>query len=174
MARAILVTGGNLGDVKPRLRRAQQLVNDEVGIVLHCSHVYESAAWGFSSECGFKNQAMEVDTDLAPEELLAAVQDIECRLGRDRQAEALEKARTGERYSSRTIDIDIIFYDDVTMDTADLTLPHPLMQEREFVLTPVAEIAPDKVHPVLNKTVEQLRAELLERQRSVAENGNPS
>lgn len=166
MAKAIIITGGNTGDMKPRLRQAQQLINDEIGIVLRCSHVYESKAWGFSSGEDFKNQAMVVDTELTPEELLAALQDIELRLGRDRKAESEEKSRTGEPYSSRLIDIDIIFYNDLEMDTAELTIPHPLMQERDFVLAPLSEIAPRKVHPALGKTVEQLREELLERERN--------
>lgn len=66
MARAIIITGGNMGDVKPRLRQAQQMINAGIGIVLRCSHVYESKAWGFTAADDFKNQAMEVDTDLAP------------------------------------------------------------------------------------------------------------
>ncbi len=140
MARAIIITGGNIGDVKPRLRQAQQLINAGIGIVLRCSHVYESEAWGFAAESDFKNQAMVVDTDLSPEELLVAVQEIEERLGRDRGAEAAEKARTGEPYSSRMIDIDILFYDDRVMDTPRLKLPHPLMQERDFVLAPLVEV----------------------------------
>ena len=160
MARAIIITGGNIGDVKPRLRHAQQLINNYIGIVLRCSHVYDSPAWGFSAAQEFQNQAMEVDTDLSPEELLQAVQKIEVELGRDRDAEAVEKARTGEAYSSRIIDIDIIFYDDLVMDTPSLKLPHPLMQDRDFVLAPLSEIAPHKVHPVLGKTVEELRAAL--------------
>lgn len=153
--------GGNIGDMKPRLRQAQQLVNDEIGIVMHCSHVYASKAWGFTSGDDFKNQALEVDTDLTPHELLEAIHSIENRLGRDRDAEAADKARTGERYSSRVIDIDIVFYDDLKLEDNDLTIPHPLMQERDFVLAPLAEIVPRKVHPVLGKTVEQLRKELL-------------
>lgn len=163
MAKAILVMGGNIGDMKPRLRQAQHLINDRIGIVLRCSHVYESKAWGFEGD-DFKNQAMVVDTDLAPEELLAAVQEIERELGRDREAEEQDKARTGQRYASRVIDIDIIFYDDVVLDTPALKLPHPLMQERDFVLAPLCEISPAKVHPVLGCTVEQLRAALHEQQ----------
>lgn len=160
MARVIIITGGNIGDIKPRLREAQKLINNDIGIVLRCSHVYTSKAWGFDAEGEFSNQAMIVDTDLSPEELLAAVQKIETELGRDRNAEAVEKERTGQPYSSRVIDIDILFYDDLKMDTPDLTIPHPLMHEREFVLAPLFEIAPKKMHPVFGKTVEQLRGEL--------------
>lgn len=166
MSKAIIITGGNIGDMKPRLRQAQQLINNDIGIVLRCSHVYNSAAWGFSAEQEFQNQAMIVDTDLSPEELLAALQDIERQLGRDRTAEAAEKERTGGLYSSRIIDIDIIFYDDIQMNMPELTIPHPLMQERDFVLAPLSEITPKKVHPLLGKTVEQLREELLKRQDS--------
>lgn len=164
MARAVIITGGNIGEVKPRLRQAQQLINAEIGIVLRCSHVYESRAWGFTSDNDFRNQAMIVDTELTPSELLVALQDIERRLGRDRDEETAEKERTGEKYSSRVIDIDILFYNDLEMDTEELTIPHPLMQERDFVLAPLVEIAPAKIHPGLGKTVEQLRGELLERQ----------
>lgn len=161
MARAIIITGGNIGEMKPRLRQAQQLINNEIGIVLRCSHVYKSKAWGFPAENDFMNQAMIVDTDFTPEELLAALQKIEVKLGRDRDAEAAEKERTGEDYSSRVIDIDILFYNDMEMDLPNLTIPHPLMQERDFVLAPLCEIAPRTVHPGLKKTVEELRTELL-------------
>lgn len=166
MAKAIIITGGNIGEVKPRLRRAQQLINNDIGVVLRCSHVYNSPAWGFHAEQEFENQAMIVDTDLTPEELLVELQQIERELGRDRDAEVAEKERTGEVYSSRVIDIDIIFYDDVELDSADLKLPHPLMQDREFVLAPLSEIAPHKIHPRLGKSVEELRKELLEREGS--------
>ena len=163
MARTVIITGGNIGEMKPRLRQAQQLINKDIGIVLRCSHVYESEPWGFTSENKFMNQAMVVDTELSPEELLDAVQEIERQLGRDRDAETLRKVQSGERYSSRVIDIDIIFYDDLVMKSETLTIPHPLMHERDFVLAPLSEIAPAMIHPVFGKSVEQLRHELAER-----------
>ena len=161
MARAILITGGNIGDMKPRLRQAQQLINQDIGIILRCSHVYSSKAWGFESGQEFMNQAMVVDTDLSPEELLDAVQKIEVQLGRDRAAEEAEKEKTGQEYSSRIIDIDILFYNDLEMNLPQLTIPHPLIQSRDFVLAPLYEIAPKKIHPGLGKSVEELREELL-------------
>lgn len=160
MAKAIIITGGNVGEMKPRLRQAQQFINNNIGIVLRCSHTYDSKAWGFEAQQEFQNQAMVVDTDMSPEELLAALKNIEVKLGRDRAAEEAEKTRTGQPYSSRIIDIDIIFYDDMVMNTPELVIPHPLMQDRDFVLTPLVEIAPNKIHPTLGRTVEQLREEL--------------
>lgn len=161
MARVVLLTGGNVGDVKMRLRSAQQLVNRRVGAVLRCSHAYRSEAWGFESEQPFFNQALLVSTDLTPEQVLAEVQRIERELGRNRAAEAVEKARTGRRYVSRPIDIDILFYDDEVIRTPDLTIPHPGIAEREFVLVPLCEILRDRRHPVLGSTMGELRDKLL-------------
>ena len=92
MARVVLITGGNLGDVKSRLRTAQRMINDKVGIVLRCSHRYKSRPWGFSATDEFSNQVLEVDTDLSADEVLDAVQEIERELGRDRDEEARIKA----------------------------------------------------------------------------------
>ena len=105
MARVVLLTGGNSGDVKRTLQAAQQLVNAKVGAVLRCSHRYETKPWGFDADGVFSNQALEVSTDLLPLEVLDAVQAIERELGRNRAAEAVEKARTGVNYTSRPIDI---------------------------------------------------------------------
>lgn len=160
MAKAIIITGGNVGDVKDTLRRAQQAINQELGIILRCSHSYESKAWGFTSSENFYNQAIILDTDFAPEELLDKVLEIEQQLGRDREEEARIKAQTGERFAPRKIDIDILFYDDEVIDTPRLTVPHPLIQDRDFVLRPLNEIAPDKVHPVLRKTIHTLFEEM--------------
>lgn len=160
MAKAIIITGGNVGDVKDTLRRAQQEINRQLGIILRCSHSYESKAWGFSSSENFYNQAIILDTDLSPEELLDKVMEIEKLLGRDRQEEARVKALSGERYAPRVIDIDILFYDDEVIDTPTLTIPHPLIQDRDFVLRPLNEIAPDKIHPTLRKTIHTLFEEM--------------
>ena len=116
---------------------------------------YESEPWGFSGD-RFSNQALEVSTDLAPEEVLDAVQRIECELGRNRAAETLEKARTGAAYVSRPIDIDILFYDDAVIRSERLTVPHPRLAEREFALVPLCEIMRGRRHPVSGLTVAQM------------------
>lgn len=160
MARVVFLTGGNVGDVKTRLQRAQQLLNERVGAVLRCSHRYESAPWGFDAEERFSNQAIEVSTDLTPHEVLDAIEQIENELGRNRAAEAIERARTGSRYCSRPIDIDILFYDDEVISDERLTIPHPLLPEREFALVPLCEIMRTRRHPVTGCTVGEMLATL--------------
>ena len=160
MSRVFLLTGGNRGEVKRTLQRAQQLINDRIGPVLHCSHRYESEPWGFEAEEPFFNQALEVSTDLEPEQLLDAVQEIERELGRNRAAEAIEKASTGARYVSRPIDIDILFYGDAVIETERLTVPHPQLAERRFALTPLCEIARSRRHPVTGLTVGEMLDQL--------------
>lgn len=166
MARVVLITGGNLGDVKSRLRTAQRMINDNVGIVLRCSHRYKSRPWGFAANEEFSNQVLEVDTDLSADEVLDAVQDIERKLGRDREEEMRLKAESGAPYSSRIIDIDVLFYDDLVMESPRLTIPHPLIEQRDFVLAPLCELMKSKKHPVSGKTMEELRAELLSKHES--------
>lgn len=156
MARVILLAGGNLGDVRQTLRSAQQLINSRIGAVLRCSHRYESEPWGFEASERFSNQALEVSTDLSPEEVLDAIRSIERELGRNCAAETLEKASAGMRYASRPIDIDIIFYDDRVIESEQLTVPHPRLAEREFALVPLCEIVRERRHPVSGLTVGQL------------------
>lgn len=164
MARAVLITGGNIAGVKERMHRAQELINHKAGIVMRCSHRYESKAWGFESELPFNNQILVIDTELSPDELLAVVQGIEAELGRDREREAELKASTGCTYCNREIDIDILFYNDLIVESPELTIPHPLLHKRDFVLAPLCEIMRDYTHPVLGKTIGQLRDELLAEQ----------
>ena len=156
MARVALLLGGNQGDVKRTLQTAQQLINSRVGAVLRCSHRYESEPWGFPAAQRFSNQALEVSTDLSPLEVLDACQGIERELGRNRAAEAIEKASSGAAYSSRPIDIDILFYGDEVIDDERLTVPHPLLAEREFALQPLAEIMRRHRHPVTGVTVGEM------------------
>lgn len=164
MARAVLITGGNIGDVRERMHRAQEMINSRAGVVMRCSHRYTSKAWGFDAATSFTNQILIIDTELSPIDLLHTVQNIETELGRNRAEEAELKARTGARYSSRTMDIDILFYDDLVIATPELTIPHPMMQERDFVLAPLCEVMRSYKHPLLGKTIGELREDLLKGQ----------
>lgn len=125
--------------MKMRLQKAQMMVNDRIGPVMRCSHRYESPAWGFSAE-PFTNQVLVADTELAPREVLQTIHELENALGRDRTAENEEKRRTGQTYASRKIDIDILYYDDLVIDEEDLKIPHPHIDERDFVLAPLREL----------------------------------
>ncbi len=156
MARVVLITGGNQGEVKPRLHQAQIMINHEIGPVMRCSHRYKTPAWGFDAAEPFTNQVLVADTELPPRRVLEKVQDIEAALGRDRAAEEAEKKRTGQPYGSRVIDIDILLYDDLVIDEPNLRIPHPLLHERDFVLEPLNEVAPQMMHPVLHRTIAQL------------------
>ena len=126
------------------------------GRLCRCSHRYESEPWGFPAAGVFSNQALEVSTDLTPHEVLDACQRIERELGRNRAAEAVEKASSGAVYCSRPIDIDIIFYDDEVIGDERLTVPHPLLAEREFALVPLCEIMRQRRHPVTGATVGEM------------------
>ena len=156
MARVCLSLGSNLGPRETYLRKALQALDKELGSLGKCSSFYETLPWGFSSDSLFLNAAACYDTLLSPEEVLAVTQQIEKSLGRK------EKSRQGQ-YADRCIDIDILLYDDRVMQTPDMILPHPHMAERMFVLEPLAEIMPHLLHPLLKKTILQLKEELAER-----------
>ena len=143
--RAYLSVGSNLGDRQANLQKAIQLLNEKGGSVTSCSSVYETPAWGFKSD-DFYNICLGIDTTLCAEELLDCMLNIETALGRTRNPNA-------ENYAARTIDLDILFYQDCIINNEHLVVPHPQMQLRRFVLEPLAEIAPGKIHPVLNKTI---------------------
>lgn len=148
-----LSLGTNLGNKEENLRTAMTLIEEQVGTITSQSALYASAPWGFDSENTFLNNAISVETSLTPEELLSTTQRIEHILGRT------HKSVDGQ-YSDRLIDIDILLYDDVVMHTPSLTLPHPLMHRRLFVLEPLSEIAPTMIHPLLQKEIATLCNEL--------------
>lgn len=128
-----LSLGSNLGDRKATMRRAIGLLNERAGSVDRQSSFIETEPWGFESTNKFLNMCVRLLTTLSPEQLLLATKQIERELGRT------QKSVNGQ-YHDRPIDIDILMYDDVHIDSNDLTLPHPHMQEREFVMKPLREI----------------------------------
>lgn len=138
--RAIVLAGGNIGDMATRFVEAERLLLERGVKVVSRSQNYESRAWGFESELLFTNCTWEVVTELEPETLLDALQEVENLLGRNRDEEQKIKVESGERYCSRTLDLDILFYDDEHIDSERLKVPHPLIMEREFVITPLCEL----------------------------------
>ncbi len=138
MAEALLALGGNLGDARTTLDRAIAALCERGDIRLTArSSDYKTPPWGVENQPPFINLCIAVETTLAPVALLARTQEVERAFGRDRAHE--------RRWGPRSLDIDILSYDDLALDTPDLTLPHPRMFERAFVLVPLAEIVPDRV-----------------------------
>lgn len=149
MAKVYLGLGTNLGNKEANLRTAVQLINERIGKVTSLSSFYETSPWGFVSNNTFLNAAACVETLLTPQETLYRTQAIERELGR------ISKSQKGI-YTDRPIDIDLLMYDDTILNTPELTLPHPLMTERDFVMKPLAEIAGEVVHPIFRKTIREL------------------
>lgn len=154
MAKAYLSIGTNLGDKRGNLLTATALLKERVGDMLALSTIYETEPWGFESQHTFFNAALILETALSPMELLDVTCLIETEMGRINKSDG--------SYQDRIIDIDILLYDDLILQTDRLTLPHPLMHKRTFVMEPLAEIAPDVVHPLLHKPMIQLRSILSE------------
>lgn len=145
--KAYIALGSNLGDREHNLRAAIEMLRQAEGVrVSSVSSFYETEPVGYTDQPAFVNAAAEVMTTLSPTELLKLCQDIENRLGRVRTV----------RWGPRTADLDILLYGDIVVDTPELKIPHPLMHERRFVLEPLAEVAPDAVHPVTGMTINQL------------------
>ncbi len=144
---AYLLIGGNLGDREQNLALAvARILKAAGGQLLARSALYETAAWGNTDQPEFLNQALQISTRYTAATLLKKMLAVEQELGRVR----------AEKFGPRVIDIDIIFFNDEVIHTKNLRVPHPYMQERRFVLTPLQEIAPDIIHPVLQKTVTEL------------------
>ena len=160
MSRVVLLTGSNAPDRNEVLRRTATILARRIGVVERASQIYGSEPWGFSAEEMFSNQALVLQTTLTPIEVLEEALATEQEVGRDRCKEMHEKALTGERYASRVVDVDVMFYDDEVIDTPRLKLPHPLLHLREFALEPLCEIMGDYRHPVLGGTLNSIYDEL--------------
>jgi len=149
MPKLHLLLGGNLGDRTAYLQQARTRLANQVGPIIRNSQLYETAAWGNTQQPAFLNQVLELQTELAPEQVLITINTIEQELGRVRQ----------EHWGARVIDIDILFYDALVLQTQRLTIPHPQLHLRRFTLLPLAEIAPQLHHPVLGKSIRTLLEE---------------
>lgn len=146
MNKAYLLIGGNMGDRLANLKMAKLAIQKEIGPILINSSIYETAAWGKEDQPAFFNQALIIETNLIANDLMMTLLAVEKNMGRIRQ----------EHLGPRTIDLDIIFFNDQIIQTENVTIPHPQMQKRNFVLTPLNEIAPDYIHPVLKRSIAQL------------------
>ncbi len=133
MATVYLSLGSNLGDRKAYIVSAIKKIGERVGMVSARSSFHETHPWGYTSSHDYINACVKVETELSPTDLLAVTQEIERELGRTHKS-------VGNVYADRVIDIDILLYDQLTMQTADLTIPHPLMYQRDFVMLPLREI----------------------------------
>ena len=138
--------GSNLGSRLDVLSQATLLIGQHIGDVVKQSSVYETSAWGINDQPDFLNMAIEVNSNLSPVEILEQVNEIEKQLGRVRF----------EKWGMRKIDIDILFYNDMVLETPELTIPHPHLHVRKFVLIPLSEIAGDFNHPKLKESVRKL------------------
>ncbi len=145
MRSSFLLTGSNIGDRLKNLQNCLELIKKNHRII-NFSRIYESEAWGKEDQPLFLNQVIKISTFFEPKELLNSIQEIENHMGRERI----------EKWGTRIIDIDILFYEDLILEDTDLQIPHPGIPERRFTLSPLVELAPDLTHPVLGTTLIEL------------------
>ena len=143
---AYLLIGGNLGNRSANLKKAILLIDQTCGKIIQSSAIYETAAWGLTNQPSFFNQAIKLQTNLAPELLMEQLLAIEKKMGRVRS----------KKLGPRIIDLDMLFYNQIILNTDLLVLPHPAIAERRFALLPLTEIASNFLHPVHKKTIEDL------------------
>lgn len=146
-----LLLGGNMDDRAAWLEKAKDEISLSIGKIIAESSLYESEPWGFQADKRFLNKVIKAETELQPAEILNIILSIEKKLGRIRSQQA--------NYESRTIDIDILFFNEQIISEKDLIIPHPRIQERMFTLIPLAELDQSLVHPVSCKTIGQLISE---------------
>jgi 2-amino-4-hydroxy-6-hydroxymethyldihydropteridine diphosphokinase len=146
MNEAYLMIGGNIGERSSNLREARKKIEERCGAIIKASSIYETEAWGIKEQDKFLNQALIINTNLTPHELLSSVLKIEKSVGRRREV----------KYGPRIIDIDIIFFNEKVIQEPGLIIPHPQLENRRFVLVPLAEIAFNKKHPVSKRTIGQI------------------
>jgi 2-amino-4-hydroxy-6-hydroxymethyldihydropteridine diphosphokinase len=144
-----LALGTNLGNRPANLRAALNSLAPDIKILAE-SNIYETPPWGYTDQPAFLNMAVKCETDSDAAPLLKRLKQIEVRVGREATF----------RWGPRVIDIDILFYDDLVLESEALTIPHPRLHERAFALVPLADIAPDFVHPVLKKTIKELLSQV--------------
>jgi 2-amino-4-hydroxy-6-hydroxymethyldihydropteridine diphosphokinase len=144
-----IALGTNLGNRLANLRAAIQAMPPEIQVLAE-SHVYETPPWGYEEQPAFLNMVIKAETKLEPEPLLKRLKQLEVELGREQNF----------RWGPRLIDLDILFYDDLVLDSPPLVIPHPRLHERAFVLVPLADIAPNYIHPVLDRPVRELLAQV--------------
>ena len=137
-----LLLGSNIGDRKSSLINAVDAIRKQIGPIIQASSIHVSSAWGLEDQPDFLNQVVRVHTNIDPFQLLKTIQKIEIELGRVRY----------EKWGPRIIDIDILYYNDQIIQSAELTVPHPAIPARRFTLEPLVELAPEFVHPVLQKS----------------------
>lgn len=153
MTRCYILFGSNQGDKKALLEQACSLINNRCGLLVERSSAYMTEPWGFNAEEWFLNELLVVETELEPDDLMDELLAIEAELGRVRHPEK-------KGYSSRTVDLDILYYGDRIINTEKLTVPHPRLHLRRFALEPLCEVIPDFLHPVFNLSQTQLLEKL--------------